>query len=120
MLGAVMFGHKGFQPVIEAIIELAEKAAKEPRDLPAGRQFRAREGARELAARTARRLQETRRPSATPVGAVKAKVKAHSARRAKPTSPQAKRLPAVFKEAGGQDRPLEHPRHRPRASTAAT
>ncbi len=32
MLGAVMFGHKGFQPVIEAIIRLAEKAAKEPRD----------------------------------------------------------------------------------------
>ncbi|MEP3481713.1 MAG: polyribonucleotide nucleotidyltransferase, partial [Fuerstiella sp.] len=31
MLGAVMFGHKGFQPVIEAIIQLAEKAAKAPR-----------------------------------------------------------------------------------------
>jgi polyribonucleotide nucleotidyltransferase len=32
MLGAVMFGHRSFQPVIEAIIRLAEKAAKEPRD----------------------------------------------------------------------------------------
>src|SRR3954454_6685174 len=32
MLGAVMFSHKHFQPVIEAIIRLAEKAAKEPRD----------------------------------------------------------------------------------------
>lgn len=32
MLEAVMFGHAGFQPVIEAIINLAEKAAKEPRD----------------------------------------------------------------------------------------
>jgi len=32
MLGAVMFGHKGFQPVIDAIIKLAEVAAKEPRD----------------------------------------------------------------------------------------
>jgi polyribonucleotide nucleotidyltransferase len=32
MLGAVMFGHKHFQPVIDAIISLAEKAAKEPRD----------------------------------------------------------------------------------------
>jgi polyribonucleotide nucleotidyltransferase len=32
MLGAVMFGHRHFQPVIEAIISLAEKAAKEPRD----------------------------------------------------------------------------------------
>ncbi len=33
MLEAVMLGHRGFQPVIEAIIRLAEKAAKEPRDL---------------------------------------------------------------------------------------
>ncbi len=32
MLGAVMFGHRHFQPVINAIIQLAEKAAKEPRD----------------------------------------------------------------------------------------
>jgi len=31
MLGAVMHGHRGFQPVIDAIIRLAEKAAKEPR-----------------------------------------------------------------------------------------
>ena len=34
MLGAVMFGHKQFQPVIEAIIRLAERAAKEPWPLP--------------------------------------------------------------------------------------
>ena len=33
MLGSVMFGHKHFQSVIEAIIRLAEKAAKEPREL---------------------------------------------------------------------------------------
>jgi polyribonucleotide nucleotidyltransferase len=32
MLGAVMFGHRHFQPVIQAIIQIAEKAAKEPRD----------------------------------------------------------------------------------------
>jgi polyribonucleotide nucleotidyltransferase len=32
MLAAVMFGHRGFQPVIDAIIKLAEVAAKEPRD----------------------------------------------------------------------------------------
>src|SRR6476659_4269366 len=30
MLEAVMFGHRGFQPVIQAIIKLAEKAAREP------------------------------------------------------------------------------------------
>ena len=32
MLGAVMKGHEDFQPVIEAIIRLAERAAREPRD----------------------------------------------------------------------------------------
>ena len=34
MLGAVNFGHEQFRPVIEAIIELAEKAAKDPWELP--------------------------------------------------------------------------------------
>ena len=34
MLGAVMFAHREFQPVINAIIELAEACAKEPWDLP--------------------------------------------------------------------------------------
>jgi polyribonucleotide nucleotidyltransferase len=33
MLAAVMAGHAGFQPVLDAIIRLAERAAKEPRDL---------------------------------------------------------------------------------------
>lgn len=33
MLEAVMTGHRGFQPVIEAIIRLAERAAKDPREL---------------------------------------------------------------------------------------
>ena len=32
MLEAVMFGHAGFQPVIEAIIRLAERSSREPRD----------------------------------------------------------------------------------------
>ncbi|MBW3097640.1 polyribonucleotide nucleotidyltransferase [Pseudohoeflea coraliihabitans] len=35
MLGAVMFGHKSMQPVIDAIIQLAEAAAKEPREFAA-------------------------------------------------------------------------------------
>ena len=34
MLGAVTFGHAQFQPVIQAIIDLAENAAKEPWALP--------------------------------------------------------------------------------------
>ena len=35
MLKAVMAGHAAFQPVLQAIIRLAEKAAKEPRELNA-------------------------------------------------------------------------------------
>ncbi len=35
MLGAVNFGHEQMQPVIDAIIELAELSAKEPREVPA-------------------------------------------------------------------------------------
>jgi polyribonucleotide nucleotidyltransferase len=35
VLGAVMFAHAGLQPVIEAIIELAEHSAKEPFDFAA-------------------------------------------------------------------------------------
>ncbi|MEM7398254.1 MAG: polyribonucleotide nucleotidyltransferase [Pseudomonadota bacterium] len=35
MLGAVMYGHEHFQPVIDAIVKLAEVAAKEPWELKA-------------------------------------------------------------------------------------
>ncbi|MGE0714028.1 MAG: polyribonucleotide nucleotidyltransferase [Alphaproteobacteria bacterium] len=34
MLEAVMFGHRSFQPIIDAIIRLAEKAAKDPWAMP--------------------------------------------------------------------------------------
>lgn len=34
MLGAVTFGHEHFQPVIDAIVELAEACAKDPIDMP--------------------------------------------------------------------------------------
>jgi polyribonucleotide nucleotidyltransferase len=34
MLGAVSFGHREFQPVIQAIIDLAETCAREPWELP--------------------------------------------------------------------------------------
>ncbi|MCB1546483.1 MAG: polyribonucleotide nucleotidyltransferase, partial [Hyphomicrobiaceae bacterium] len=44
MLEAVMFGQRGFQPVIQAIIRLAERAAKEPWDFkaPAKDKYKAR------------------------------------------------------------------------------
>ena len=34
MLGAVQFGHRSFQPIIRAIVELAEQCANEPWSLP--------------------------------------------------------------------------------------
>src|SRR6202795_4963781 len=38
MLGAVMFGHRSMQPVIDGIVRLAERAAKEPRAVPVSQQ----------------------------------------------------------------------------------
>ena len=80
MLGAVMFGHRGFQPVIEAIIDLAEACAKEPRELPA-----APEGSEDLARRVAEKAEADLRQAYAEtvkltrqekVAAVKAKVTA--------------------------------------------
>jgi polyribonucleotide nucleotidyltransferase len=81
MLGAVMFGHKGFQPVIDAIIKLAEVAAKEPRDFQSpdysaleGEMLKLVEG--ELRAAYKNTVKQERYAA---VDAVKAKVKAHFA-----------------------------------------
>ena len=60
MLGALEFGHAGFQPVIQAIIELAEHAAKEPWDMP--------EPAPELATLTTRLGELARAPLAAAYG----------------------------------------------------
>jgi polyribonucleotide nucleotidyltransferase len=49
MLGAVMFGHRSMQPVIDAIIRLAERAAKEPREIPVNENERAAEALKEFA-----------------------------------------------------------------------
>ena len=60
MLGAVMFGHRSFQPVIDAIIELAEACAKEPLELPttpAGLEGLAARVARDRRCRAVRSLQ---------------------------------------------------------------
>ncbi|MDP6174132.1 MAG: polyribonucleotide nucleotidyltransferase, partial [Rhodospirillales bacterium] len=56
MLGAVMFGHEANQTVIDGIIDLAEKCAKEPWDLPSKP-----EGEDELAARIAGLAEESLR-----------------------------------------------------------
>src|SRR5690606_8052539 len=79
MLGAVMFGHRGFQPVIDAIIKLAEVAAKEPREFEP-EDFSALENEMlalaEAELRDAYKITEKAARYAA-VDAVKAKVKAH-------------------------------------------
>ncbi|TGQ56734.1 polyribonucleotide nucleotidyltransferase [Mesorhizobium sp. M1C.F.Ca.ET.193.01.1.1] len=101
MLGAVMFGHKSFQPVIEAIIKLAEVAAKEPRDFTAP-DYSELEG--EMLKIVGDELREAykitdKQSRYAAVDAVKAKVKAAFApaegEEAKYTSEQ---IGAVFKE----------------------
>ena len=78
MLGAVMFGHRSFQPVIQAIIELAEAAAKEPWNLSekpataAAIEARLRDAvAADLAAAYAEREKQTR---SNKLDAAKAKI----------------------------------------------
>ena len=100
MLGAVMFGHKGFQPVIDAIIKLAEKAAKEPRaiDTPDNSALYARvseiaeAGLRDAYALTGK----TERHDA--IGAVKEKVAAMLAPEGAADAPSPTLLADMFKK----------------------
>ncbi len=81
MLGAVMFGHKGFQPVIDAIIQLAEAAAKEPREFTAPDYSELEKemlGVAEAELRDAYKITDKADRYAA-VDAVKAKVKEHFA-----------------------------------------
>ena len=78
MLKAVMAGHASFQPVIAAIIRLAENAAKEPRDLPASDRAEVEKAVLEVGEadlRTAYSLTQKQERYAA-VDAVKAKVTA--------------------------------------------
>ncbi|KQZ12780.1 MULTISPECIES: polyribonucleotide nucleotidyltransferase [unclassified Mesorhizobium] len=101
MLGAVMFGHKGFQPVIDAIIKLAEVAAKEPRDFTSpdyskleGEMLKIVEG--EL--RDAYKITDKQQRYAA-VDAVKAKVKAaFAAPEGEEAEYSSEQVGAVFKE----------------------
>src|SRR5262247_1437473 len=115
MLGAVMFGHRHFQPVIDAIIRLAEKAAKEPRAADLGR-FGAREGnARAGRTGVARRLRDPQQDGAP------WRRRRRQGQGARAVLPGGRGEPALFEAAGrqrvqgdrGQDRTLEHPRYRP-------
>src|SRR5690242_15838784 len=100
MLGAVMFGHRHFQPVINAIIELAEKAAKEPREVTAIDNSAIEKEMLALAE------QELRKAYAIPVkqdryaavGAVKEKVMAHFFQEGQEPKYDKLRVADVFKE----------------------
>jgi len=77
MLGAVMFGHRHFQPVIEAIIKLAEKAAKEPRAFQPQDVSEIEAKVKEIAEHDLRAAYKIKQKQARyeAVGAAKAKVK---------------------------------------------
>ncbi|MDB5509164.1 MAG: Polyribonucleotide nucleotidyltransferase [Hyphomicrobiales bacterium] len=78
MLEAVMVGHRGFQPVIEAIIRLAEKAAKDPRDLVLADKSAVEEAVRNVAEAELREAYKhtVKQQRYAAVDAVKAKVTA--------------------------------------------
>jgi polyribonucleotide nucleotidyltransferase len=101
MLGAVMFGHKHFQPVIDAIIRLAEKAAKEPRDFkPADNSALEKEmlGVIEAELRAAYAIPRKQERYAA-VDACKAKVIAHFCPEGVENPPHDKlKVAAVFKD----------------------
>jgi polyribonucleotide nucleotidyltransferase len=76
MLRAVMAGHAGFQPVIDAIVRLAEKAAKQPRDLAIPDRHKIETAVREVAEAELREAYKitAKQDRYNAVDAVKAKV----------------------------------------------
>jgi polyribonucleotide nucleotidyltransferase len=100
MLGAVMFGHRGFQPVIDAIIRLAERAAKEPRDFGVDDQAdlyaRVKQIAAEELARAYSITGKAERRDA--IEAMKVKVKAELCPPGAENAPSAQRVSDLFKK----------------------
>ena len=115
MLGAVMFGHRGFQPVIDAIIRLAERSAKEPRDFAVDDQA-------DLYARVKQSVAEELGRAYS----ITAKAERHDARRRREGQGEGGALPAgrrgrpvgaagrrALQEGRERDRPRPHPRGGP-------
>jgi polyribonucleotide nucleotidyltransferase len=100
MLGAVMFGHRGFQPVIDAIIRLAERSAKEPRDFGVDDQAdlyaRVKQIAAEELARAYSITGKAERRDA--IEAMKVKVKAELCPPGAENAPSAQRVSDLFKK----------------------
>ncbi len=104
MLGAVMFGHKHFQPVIEAIIRLAEKAAKEPRDFTAPDLSAVEKAVMKIAEKDLRKAYKitAKAERYAAVDAVKAKVMAELLPEGGEPQFDKEQVKAVFKEAQGK------------------
>src|SRR5688572_18014469 len=100
MLGAVMFGHRSFQPVIDGIIRLAERAAKEPRDFSVDDQAdlhaRVKQIAAEELARAYSITGKAERRDA--IEAMKAKVKAELCPPGAENAPSAQLVSDLFKK----------------------
>ncbi len=113
MLGAVTFGHTRFQPVIQAIIELAEHAAKEPWPLPepsrGGPALAARVDALARASLTEAYKETQKQVRQEQVAA--AKQAALAALTAEGLD--ADKAKAAVQGSRSRHRPQRHPRHRP-------
>ncbi|KMO12167.1 polyribonucleotide nucleotidyltransferase [Methylobacterium platani] len=101
MLGAVMFGHKHFQPVIEAIVRLAEKAAKEPRNFQPADNSEVEKAVLEVGEADLREAYKNtvKQERYAAVDAVKAKVMAALAPPEGEARFEAEKIKAAFKEA---------------------
>ena len=101
MLGAVMFGHKHFQPVIEAIVRLAEKAAKEPRNFQPADNSEVEKAVLEVCETDLREAYKktVKQERYAAVDAVKAKVMAALAPAEGEARFEAEKVKAAFKEA---------------------
>jgi polyribonucleotide nucleotidyltransferase len=98
MLGAVMFGHRGFQPVIDAIISLAEKAAKEPRDIETADNSALEDAIRKVAEKELREAYKIQKKTDryTTVGKIREKVIAALCPEGDETAPSPTKVGSVF------------------------
>ena len=102
VLHGVMFAHKGFQPVIDAIIELAEHAAKEPWDFQPEDTSKLTQSVRDLIGGDLRAAYGIKEKAGrhTAIDAAKAKaVAALAVSEANPTGYEPAKLGGAFKEA---------------------
>src|SRR5690606_32603076 len=100
MLGAVMHGHKNFQPVIEAIIRLAERAAKEPREMEVADNSALEQQIRDIAEKDLRDAYkiQTKQDRYNRVGEIRAAVVAKLCPEGAENAPSATLVGSVFHE----------------------